>query len=171
MKTLLTLIALALSLLFVPPAYADAGVVVDAGFLEDAGVSTAPIDAGVGFVEGIEADPAAAAGALLQAVKGGQWKLVAAIVIVFAMLLLKKLRDKTQIFASRRGGAVLVALLSFGGTIAAALAIDVQVNWQLFAGALLITWAAAGSYHWLGDMLNGWGPWEKLKAIFPAGDK
>ncbi len=103
--------------------------------------------------ESVESDPVGAAGTLVQAVKGGQWRLVASLVLAFLMMALAKLRSKIKWFEGDRGGAVLVGVLALAGAFSTALAADAKIDFKLFLGALGVMWTAVGGYSWFKRIL------------------
>jgi len=129
--------------MFLAPAHAQ---------LQDAGVpdaSQADASPQETIVERAESAPGSMAMDLADAVKKGQWRMVIAMVLSFALVLLGKFRDKVKWFKGDRGGAVLALMLSLGGAAALALASDATLDLRLALGALGVTWTAVGGYTWV----------------------
>jgi len=99
--------------------------------------------------EKAEEDPMGTAVQLVQDIKSGNWRMVAAAVLAFLMLGLAKVRDKVKFFSGDRGGAILVGILGLAGAISSALATDTALDWKLFVGAMGVTWTAVGGYSWI----------------------
>jgi len=85
---------------------------------------------------------------LIGAVRGGQWRLVASLVLVLMMFGLAKFRDKVKWFKGDRGGSVLVGVLAVGAALPTALMTDVPLDLRLLVGALAVAWTSVGGYTW-----------------------
>lgn len=118
--------------------------------------TTGPTDAGVATVvklpttpaEKVEQDPVGSAGELVGAIRSGQWRLVAALLLGFLMFALSKARDNTSWFRGDRGGAILVGILAVGGALSTSLLSSGPIDWRLFVGSLGVMWTAVGGYTW-----------------------
>jgi len=94
-------------------------------------------------------DPWDSVGGLLEAIKAGNWKMVAGLVLSGLMYVLNKYRDSLKLFSGDRGGAVLVMLLALGGGLATSLVAGVPVDLKMLLGAVGVAWTAVGGYTWL----------------------
>lgn len=133
------------------PATAAAPVVVEPAKIEPAATEPKKDEPVVKASpsETVEADPIGAATTLVTAIKGGQWRIVASLVLAFLMLALAKLRTKLKWFEGDRGGAILVGLLAMLGAFATTLAAEAKVDFQLILGTLGVMWTAVGGYSWV----------------------
>lgn len=102
------------------------------------------------------ADPAAAAtppapsvDRAITALRTGNWRLLAAVVLSFVMAGLGRLRARVAWLRGDRGGAVLVAALALLGSLAVSLEAGAPVDGKLILTALAITWTAVGGYTWV----------------------
>lgn len=86
---------------------------------------------------------------LVNAVRYGQWRLAASLVLALLMLALAKARPHMPWFEGDRGGAILVGVLALAGAISTALATTAPLDWRLFAGALAVMWTAVGGVQWI----------------------
>lgn len=111
---------------------------------------TVPADAPASnFVDELREDPAKAIGEIVQNVKDGKWRPIAAAVLALLMLGIGRFRDKLKIFKGDRGGAVLVMVLSLGGALATTLASDAKFDLNLILAMVVTAWTAVGGYTWL----------------------
>lgn len=132
----------------------DAAPAVDAATPADAGPS-ADMDAG-GVPATAPAEPEADLDTLVslaKAVRGGEWRLAASLVLALLMFALARARDEIGWFRGDRGGAVLVALLAFGGALSTALATPVPLDFKLIAGTFGVMWTAVGGVQWAKRLL------------------
>ena len=110
---------------------------------------TIPADAPAdGFVDELKEDPAKVIGEIVQNIKDGKWRPVAAAVLALLMLGLGRFRKKLKIFDGDRGGAVLVMVLSLGGALATTLASDAKFDLNLVLAMVVTAWTAVGGYTW-----------------------
>lgn len=169
MKTLLLLFALCA---LTPDALAQTIGMPDAAATEETGdvadpeeAVTAPLpieaDAGPAApakasdpVKDTEADPVGAVGKIFAAVKEGNWRMVAALVLSLCMLMFAKARQNWKLFAGKRGGAVAVMLLSLVGGFATSLAAGAPIDWGLIIAVVGTAWTAVGGYTWLRDLFS-----------------
>lgn len=100
-----------------------------------------------------QAEPEVLAEDLVKAVRTGQWRMAASLALGLIMLLLSKLREKFKWFKGDRGGAILVAILAFGGASSTALASSAPLDWKLFLGTLGVMWTAVGGYSWIKKLI------------------
>jgi len=91
-------------------------------------------------------DPVDSVRDVVAGVRTGNWRLAGGAVIAILMLGLRTAREKTRWFSGARGGALLVLLLSFLGSIGAALGTDLPVDLRMLMGALGVAVTAAGGY-------------------------
>lgn len=125
----------------------------------DAGASKAP-DAGVEVIapgelpDEIEKDPVEVATRIVGDIKSGNWRMVAAGVLVLIMLGVARFRDKIKFFRGDRGGAVLVALVSLAGALVTSLYAGVSIDLAMVIAAFGTTWTAVGSRDWLRTVIN-----------------
>lgn len=120
----------------------------------DAGPATAAPAPAAGPVEATPtAEPEVMTEDLIKAVRTGQWRMAASLALGLLMLLLSKIRDKVKWFRGDRGGAVLVAVLAFGGALSTALASSAPLDWKLFLGTLGVMWTAVGGYSWIKKLI------------------
>ncbi len=128
-----------------------------------AGYAYAQTDAGLigppapTFDQKVELDPAGAAGEAVDAVTDGNWKLAAAYGIAFLMLVANALwrnRKHEGFWATKRGGAVLVMLLSLLGAFASGIATGAPFGRTMLAG-VIVAWLAAGQRTWWKALLFG----------------
>jgi len=110
----------------------------------------------------VEADPAGSARELVAAIRGGNWRYVAALALAFMMFLLSRVRDKVKWFKGDRGGAILVGILAVAGALSTALASSGPIDWRLLLGAAGVMWTAVGGYTWLKRLI--WPADKKLTA-------
>lgn len=161
--------ALALACYGTAHATEDAGATAGAtagpvpGWVTDAGPEAAPSELEAPVVD-VEADPVGAAERLIGHIKAGEWRLVASLILAFLMFGLAKVRDRVPWFRGDRGGAILVMVLALGGSMAAALASEVALDWRLFLGAVGVAWTAAGGYTWFRRLI-----WPKDKGADGVG--
>jgi len=101
------------------------------------------------LVELVEEDPLGEAAEVVKAIKGGNWRMVAAGLLAFLMMALGKIRGKVKWFDGDRGGAVLVGILGFGGALSTALASGVALDFQLLIGTFGVVFTAVGGYTWI----------------------
>lgn len=138
-------------------------------------MAVAAVDAGPSAVKGpadqvddkatpgerVKDDPGGVVVELIDAIKGGKWRMVAALVLALLMLGLGKIRGKIKWFSGSRGGRVLVMMLAMLGAVSAALATDAKIDWRLFVGAAGVAWMAAGGWDWFKGLIwpnDGGGP-------------
>ena len=86
---------------------------------------------------------------LVQAFRAGDWRLVAAFVLIAIMIGLRRIRDKVPWFKGDRGGAIMVMLLSLVGAFSTSLATSAPVDGKMVLSAVAIAWTAVGGYTWL----------------------
>jgi len=129
-------------------AYAD--VPPDAPVADAAEVvaSDAPVAAAAPVLVNPESDILGAIKAIIESARAGNWKLVTALLLAFAMVALNRVRGKIKWFAGDRGGAVLVMSLGFLGALSTALAAGMAVDAKLLWGAFSTSLLAAGGYNW-----------------------
>jgi hypothetical protein len=90
------------------------------------------------------------------AARGGRWLVVLGGVLILLTKLLRAAASKMGVewFATDRGGAVLVGATSLLGALGTSWAApDASVDWLTIAGALALTWTAAGGYTWVKAIL------------------
>ncbi len=83
------------------------------------------------------------------ALRTGNWRLLAAIVLAFTMAGLGRLRAKVAWLRGDRGGALLVGALALLGSVAVSLEAGAPIDLKLLLSALAITWTAVGGYTWV----------------------
>lgn len=93
--------------------------------------------------------PAPSVDRAVTALRTGDWRLLAAIVLSFIMAGLGRLRARVAWLRGDRGGAVLVAALALLGSLAVSLEAGAPIDAKLFLTALAITWTAVGGYTWV----------------------
>lgn len=85
----------------------------------------------------------------VQALRSGDWRLVAAFALVAIMIGLRRIRDKVPWLQGDRGGAIAVMLLSLAGAFTTSLSTDAPVDFKMVLGAVAIAWTAVGGYTWV----------------------
>lgn len=88
-------------------------------------------------------------------VQAGNWRYAAAGVLSLLMILLRNQRQRVKLFAGKRGGAILVAILGLGATLVAVLMSSVQLTPNVLLGAAGATFTAVGGWHWFRDVITG----------------
>lgn len=86
---------------------------------------------------------------LVQALRSGDWRLVAAFALIGIMIGLRRVRDKVPWFKGDRGGAIMIMLLSLAGAFSTSLATSAPVDAKMVLSAVAIAWTAVGGYTWL----------------------
>lgn len=113
----------------------------------------APAPATGAPADNLSQDPLGTIDELVQAIRAGHWRLVAATILALAMLALAWVRSNwapaEKYFGGDRGGAILVGILALGGAVSVALASDSPLDWRLFVGALGVMWTAVGGFTWV----------------------
>ena len=104
--------------------------------------ATAPMD-----------DPIGVLGGLVDAVRSGQWRLVAALLLSLIMLGMTRMRTKIKWFRGDRGGAVLVMLVSLCGALSTSLLTEAPIDFKMMLGAVGTTFTAVGGYTWIRRLL------------------
>ena len=82
----------------------------------------------------------------VQLIKEGNWRLVAAFVLMIVMFGLNKARNKVRFFKGDRGGAVLLLVLALAGSVSAALFSSAALDPSLIVGAVSVAFTSAGGY-------------------------
>jgi hypothetical protein len=138
-SVLLCLTAVFLVPFVVPEALAqDGGEVVEAA-AEVVATPAPPVDS----------DPIAIGKDILQAAKGGQWRLLVAGILSLLMTLSWKLKIRTwSIFKGDRGGAILLMILALAGSFSTALATEAPVSLELVLGAVSVAFTSVGAWQW-----------------------
>jgi len=88
-------------------------------------------------------------------VAAGNWRYAAAGALSLLMIALRNQRQKVKLFAGKRGGAILVAVLGLGASLVAVLMSSVKLSPELFLGAAGATFTAVGGWHWFRDVITG----------------
>jgi hypothetical protein len=87
--------------------------------------------------------------AALNALRGGDWQLVAALGLTGAVFVLRKFGAKwIPWLGTSVGGATFAGLVVLLGGLAAALAAHQPITWTLLGTLLVATWTAAGAWTW-----------------------
>jgi len=125
----------------------------------DAAPTAAPVDAPAPPAEPAstpaekaDEDPLGSLSELVKAVKEGNWRYAASLVLALLMLGLSKARrwgPMQKAFSGDRGGALLVGILALAGAFATALASSEPLDWKLFVGAAGVMFTAVGGYTWI----------------------
>jgi hypothetical protein len=93
--------------------------------------------------------PAPSVDRAVTALRTGNWRLLAAVVLAFVMAGLGRLRARVAWLRGDRGGALLVGLLALLGTLSVSLEAGAPIDGRLLLSALAITWTAVGGYTWV----------------------
>lgn len=102
-------------------------------------------------VAAAEVDPLGTVDKIVSAVRAGEWRFVASLLLALLMVALSRIREigpAKKFFSGDRGGAILVGILAVSGALASALATDARLDWRLFLGAAGVMWTAVGGYTW-----------------------
>lgn len=92
--------------------------------------------------------------AVLTALRGGDWKVVAALAMVGVIFILRKFGAKViPWLATSLGGATFTGLVVLVTGLAATLFAHQSITWALLGTLLVATWTAAGTWTWLRRML------------------
>jgi hypothetical protein len=87
--------------------------------------------------------------AALNALRGGDWQLVAALGLTGVVFVLRKFGAKwIPWIGTSVGGATFAGLVVLLGGLAAALAAHQAITWTLLGTLLVATWTAAGAWTW-----------------------
>jgi hypothetical protein len=106
-----------------------------------------------GFAEQVSSDPIAGAGRMVNAMRDGNWRLVAAFVLALIMACLTRMRDRWRLFRGDRGGAALVMTIAMLGVFAATLASGVPITMEAIVAGAATAWTACGGYNWFKRIL------------------
>lgn len=98
------------------------------------------------------------AGELLGAIRAGDWRYVAALLLILTMYAMRRLRKRIKIFDGPRGGAILIGLLGTTTAVTMTLLASGPFDWRLLLGGLGLTWTSVGGYQWARDLI-----WPKRK--------
>lgn len=129
----------------------DAGI--DAG--PDNGIVTSPSVAGL---PDLDKDPGGFAAHLLAAARGGQWRVLAALMLVAVVWLARRFGARAVPWlATDRGGVLLVLLLALVGGVATALADSAAISFGLLVNSVSMALTAAGG-------------WAMVKKLLAPGD-
>ena len=91
---------------------------------------------------------------VVEAVRTGNWRLVAVCVLIFAMFGLRRIRDKIPLFKGDRGGSILIMVLALMGAVTASLATSEPITGGMFLGAAGVAWTAVGGYTWVKRLIG-----------------
>lgn len=169
-RKLILLLALSLPLSVGSGSVAADTLVADAG-VSDAAISLPPpdappgtaviiVDTGAGTVtpvpgtlpDQVTADPVGTAAKVYAAIKGGQWRLLAALLLAGIMVL--GIKFDVRVFGvTDRGKAIAVMTLAMLGTLSAVLAGVLPMSGQLFIGAGTVALTAVGGRKWIASVL------------------
>jgi hypothetical protein len=130
----------------------DAGPTGDPSYV---GTAPAPLEKSAGKVPiVVETDGAAigVAGELLGAIRAGDWRYVAALLLILTMYAARRLRVRLKIFDGPRGGAILIGLLGTGTAVTMTLLASGPFDWRLLLAGLGLTWTSVGGYQWARDI-------------------
>lgn len=120
---------------------ADAGPGKSATVSAGDGASTAGAVAGQ--------DPVSDVVQVVEDIRSGNWRMVAAGVLSLIMFGLMRIRDEIGWFGTDRGAAVLVMLLSLSGGLFTSLTAGLPINMMFFVAAVGTALMSAGGYHWV----------------------
>lgn len=158
-RTLLPIaIALSLSATACDVARADDPVTIDAGVSDAAPVIV--VDPGTGTVipapgtlpDRVTTDPVGFGQTMWEAIRSGQWRLLAAGILAALMAL--GIRFNVRLFGiTDRGKATAVMVLALLGTTSAGLAGILPLSLELFIGAVTLAFTAVGGRQWLSRFL------------------
>lgn len=122
------------------------------------------MDAGLlnGVVNGIapvtvpadpSADPVGFLNSILRAAEGGQWLLVALIVLVGLVWATRRYGGELWPFlATKRGGAILAFVYSALFAVVAKMASGAAFNWRMIVAVMVVTFGAVGGRRWIKDL-------------------
>ncbi len=96
--------------------------------------------------ETLEDDPIGFLGNLVQAIRGGQWQMVVAFMLVCLVYLARRFGEKIEFFRSDRGGPILVFSISFAGSLGASMLADSPIDAKLFLTAAEVALMAMGGF-------------------------
>ncbi len=158
-----TLLPIAIALSLAAPACSlaladDPVTTVDAGAPDAAPVIV--VDPGAGTVtpapgtlpDRVTTDPVGFGQTMWQAIRSGQWRLLAAGILAALMVIGVRLR--VRLFGTTdRGKAVAVMVLALLGTTSAGLADIVPLSLELLVGAVTLAFTAVGGRQWLSRFL------------------
>jgi len=113
-------------------------------------------------------DPVDTVRDVVAGVRTGNWRMAGGALVALLMLGLKTARDKTRWFSGDRGGALLVLLLSFLGSLGAALGTDLPVDLRMLMGALGVAVTAAGGYSVVKGLFFSADPTDRARSMFNA---
>lgn len=91
-------------------------------------------------------DPVGAMNNLVQAVRDGNWSMVAACVLIVLVWFARKFNTKISFFQGDRGGPILVFALSFAGAISTSLMASEPISFKMFLAASQIALMAIGGF-------------------------
>lgn len=131
-------------------------------------VVVVPMPISMPLSDRVAADPMGSARGFLDAMKEGNWRMVAASILCFLMFLGTKL--KAEKWGPVKGRLVLMGL-AFAGAMGNALAAGARLDWMLPIAAVGIAWTAQGARDWLKPFLA---PFQKTPAPatpMPPGDE
>lgn len=124
------------------------------------------------FSDQVANDPGGAIDSAVDAITAGNWKLAAAFALCLLMTGLIKLRDRYRwkIFSGKRGGTILVMVVSLAGAFGSVLATGAPIGKSVVSG-VIVAWLAAGARTWLKNLLpNSWFKSAAPEATADAGD-
>lgn len=131
----------------------DAGVVVDAAPPITVDPTTGTVTPAPGTLpDRVTSDPIGFATQVIEAIRGGGWRILAASILAAIMVL--GIRFNVRVFGTTdRGKSVAVMVLSLLGAGSAALADVAELSFGLALGAVTIAWTAVGGRQWISRFL------------------
>lgn len=144
MKRFVFFLTLGLCLAYAATSLADAGP-IDAGTIAE----TVAVDAGAvaETVKDVGQDPAGFAKDTYDAVKSGQWWLLASLIVIAATFVARKWGAKViPWLKTDRGGTVLAFSVAFLGGLAHAVAAEGSPSWEMLQTSLKVALGAVGGY-------------------------
>lgn len=149
--TVSILVAALSATLFASTAWADAGPVIDAGAAIDAAAAPVNVAADAGAaaetIKDVGEDPVGFAKDTYDAVKSGQWWLLASLIVVAITFVARKWGAKViPWLKTDRGGTVLAFAVAFLGGLAHAVAAEGSPSWEMLQTSLKVALGAVGGY-------------------------